>query len=348
MSFQFDANGSGGYSGSVPANGAETIFRLKQLLKSVGWVVTQSSDGSTYSGSSDIITSPTSVAGGMFNPLAYFVIAQPAPRTRQFLFQISTDPPTTGQNWRIIYSPAAGFTGYAQPSNTPANATNTPSAADELYICGGPTDNSPSFTPIFYSDGGYRLNIIAGNVASNSCFFLWTNIISAPYIYSCILLDVMQPGTYPVADPDPSVIYLPTALGVNAVFNTDLTDGTTNEAQSNYNSALYPIYALTFGSGFASPVTPPFFPTGGGSNNFTGKDDFTPVPWGITTALATSNSSPSGWKGVSSILFYNSVSRLYGNPYQDITPKDYISLSGDSTQVNNFIAVPWNGTTLTI
>jgi hypothetical protein len=343
MSFLFDANGTAqsigpNYSGSIPATGAEAIFRLKALLVSAGWTVTQSSDGSTYNGTADIITSAGTGAGGMFNPLAYFVIA--APKTRQLLFQCSFVAPSDGSQWKIAYSPAAGFVGNAQPSDTPADATDTPSATDEIILVGGGNDNSPSFDPIFAADSTYRLNILAGNAASNSCFLWFTNITGQSYIQTCFLLDVMQTGTSVSADPDPSMFYF-TFGASDTSLNVDLLNG---QMFGNYNGTLISAYALSF-TVQGNYFWPNYLGSGGGVNPYTGKDDFSPVPYGIPSFYGV----PSGWKGVSSILTWNSVaSRPYGNPYEVLTSKDYITITGDSTGTNAFVVIPWNGSTLIV
>src|SRR5438045_1573507 len=82
MSFSYSTN-------LTPANGAEMWFNIKARLKSVGWTVPRSSDGSTYNSSGDQITTASSGGGGMANVGAWFVLQMPA-TGRQWCLQIST------------------------------------------------------------------------------------------------------------------------------------------------------------------------------------------------------------------------------------------------------------------
>jgi hypothetical protein len=151
MTMQYDVN-------FIPATFAEAIFRLKQLLKTAGWIHQASSDGTTFTTTpgnvNDAITSAGIGAGGMENSLAWFVLQQPG-GTRQFCFQIDT---TT--TWYIKLSVSAGFTG-----GTPS-ATEVPSATDEIVLVGLGPDAGPTFEAIpLYPDGQQTFNIVADDAA---------------------------------------------------------------------------------------------------------------------------------------------------------------------------------------
>lgn len=83
------------------------MLAFKAGLKAQGWSVTRTSDGITFSSSSDILTHGGSGAGGLDNANAFFVAAAPAPSTQSFVFYRGAD----ALNWGIWSSGAAGFTG---------------------------------------------------------------------------------------------------------------------------------------------------------------------------------------------------------------------------------------------
>jgi len=173
MTMQFDAN-------FIPATFAEAIFRIKQLLKSCGWVVQASSDGTTFSTTpgnvNDVITTAGAGAGGMANTLAWFVIKKPDSGA-MFCFQRVDDAtvypaalntlgyaPLLGFSanlcWRIKYTLFAPFT-----SGTPS-AIETPTSVDEHIIVGGGTDAAPTFAVVpLYPDGDQTFTISADNAA---------------------------------------------------------------------------------------------------------------------------------------------------------------------------------------
>ena len=75
------------------------------------------------------------------------------------------------------------------------------------------------------------------------------------------------------------------------------------------------------------------FQTSTGTNNFSTKDDIIPAVY----ARNNSQTSPTGYKGISSLLSWISTSRSTGDTLTIVSTSDYIVLGG-------FVA-PWNGTT---
>lgn len=329
MAFQFDVNGS------IPGTGAAMLFRMKALLKLVGWTVKASGDGlSSFSSSGDIITSGGTGAGGFANTAAWFRIQQPGANGREFTFQEAGD--ATTYSCRIKYSggPGTGFTG-GSPS-----ATQTPTASDEQIIFGGGTDASPTYAEFMdVPESNQRFNMIAGDSASNYVF-LWWNQVAGGNIRCGMMLDVLQTGTFPGADPDPAVVYI--NFGSTTIFNSDFT---------NFGSCKSWFKKNLVGAGFVSVSGMTYctqsnghiaFPSGLGQNHITGKDDFAPIVW----ARDTAETAPTGYKGVSSFLLWNSIQRTYGDTYNVNTTKDYLALSASNSSV--YLAIPWNGTDLII
>lgn len=189
---------------------AELLFNLKTLLKAAGWTVLSSGDGTTYFAASDGITTGAAGAGGMRNDKAWFRIRQPsggsAPYagTREFVFQYS--PASFVNEGRAKYSYSAGFTGGA-PS-----ATQTPSAADEMFWFGGGTDAAPTYAFFDFNVFAGRKGYVAVNDAAPwnwyvvaareippdayqgaMCYMMWDAVIQAPFNATDPLLSDREP-----------------------------------------------------------------------------------------------------------------------------------------------------------
>lgn len=328
MAYSYDIGGV------QPATGAVTIFRLKEALKAAGWTVTKSSDGTTYNPTGDQITSGNSGAGGMANNSAWFVIKSPSTTfPRQICFQRGT----TNLVWRVKYS---GTSGYVTGSPT---ATVVPSAADDQIIFGGGTDASPTFAQLLSTDNTYRMNVVCGGAAENYTFFFFTNINGSSIATTNIFLDVMMPGTYPAADIDPSVINIEynnaSALNSNLGSVTTSPRGWLRKGLSGEGFVrIQGLGLYTIGNGTIT------YPGGAGVNSFTTNDEVIPM----TYARLSSQTSPVGWKGVSSLITVNGVFRASGDTLSVATTKDKLILSGVTTSTSIFVSIPWNGTDLLI
>lgn len=329
MAYLFDVNGE------PSAHGSAAMFRVKTLLKSAGWTVPRSSDGTTYNSSGDQITHSESGAGGMDNNRAWFVVRQPGTNAREFCFQRDTSAAlTTAPNWRVKYSggPSTGFTG-----GTPS-ATQVPSATDEQVVFSGGTDATPSFTSFFFS-GLYscRLNIIAGGQAEGYPFLFWSsdpNVSATAGSNTGFGLDIMMPGTYDPTDIDPAVVYPGSSNNIGN-FGSELFAPTQPKAWFNKgdaNAAFQSVALLS--SALNGTVT-----TNTLRSSFaTGKDDLGLVQWARNPA----SGHPGGVKGVSTIFRVPNMARGYGIPFSfaNSTARDWVSMGGTG---GCFIAVPWNG-----
>lgn len=97
--------------------GPQGMFRFKADMVAGGWAVAISSDGTTYNGSGDQITTNGTGAGGINNANAYFLLRRTG--APDWLITRGAD----GDNWSIFSSTTAAFAG--------GNATTRPTAGDE-------------------------------------------------------------------------------------------------------------------------------------------------------------------------------------------------------------------------
>jgi hypothetical protein len=113
----------------------QVFFFHKTRMKLRGWLVVESSDGTTYNASGDQISTGNAGAGGWDNDLAWALLQDPTGAV-QWLFQRGGSGDNT--NWYIGRSPTAAYAG--------GGATTRPSAGDEEIVVassiflGGPYD----------------------------------------------------------------------------------------------------------------------------------------------------------------------------------------------------------------
>lgn len=208
---------------TIYATGAAAMYAVKEVLKAAGWVVNQSSDGTTYNAAGDQISHGGAGANGMANSNAWFEIQEPEANGRSYTVQRDT---VNNWEYRVKMSAAAGFAG-----GTPG-AIQTPSATDEVTLLGSGTDAAPVHVPLFpTTDGSYRLHAIAESTpvgpAGNRVygFWIWTTQTGSGVLTTLWLQEAMAVGTYvPLSgtrlvptdgDADPA-FYICTAAGSNA------------------------------------------------------------------------------------------------------------------------------------
>lgn len=128
--------------------GAEVFFRWKEFMKSLGWTVHGSGDGSTnVSLTGDIITGFANAPNGVSNR-AWIRLRDPdgvAEITQQAVTGVDAGNPAQQITSRCKYSPLARFSGGGASFNT------TPPATDEFVVRGGPVDGP---TPLGRSSYG--------------------------------------------------------------------------------------------------------------------------------------------------------------------------------------------------
>jgi len=199
----------------TPADGAVAMYTLLQtaaypLIEPGIWSCARS--GSGTGGVYSVCGSVFSAAAQLANPYAWFVlkspgyVVSPAPAGglqyyRELCFQRGAD----NTQWRVKYSPRAGFTGGSPDPDT------TPSATDEQVILGGGTDALPTFGTLLPTDGTYRMQI---NIYSEDIgFYLVTYPLGSAVPNACLMMDPLLPGSYPLdvagnsLEQDPVVIY---------------------------------------------------------------------------------------------------------------------------------------------
>lgn len=173
-------------------------FEIKELLKSAGWIVKSSSDGTTVDSSGDSLTSSDAVAGGLGNALSWFRIQIPGGEF-ELTFQF-TNTQSSNNHYRVKASET--------PFTTGGTATETPSSTDEQVIKGGGTDAAPigsSWSAHAQSGNGYTCGV-AETVYPFRCYFVELRD-NFPYAHSgAFCVDAVESS---FDDPWAHVITLP-------------------------------------------------------------------------------------------------------------------------------------------
>lgn len=257
------------YSGSVCnmsfTNPEDMVFKLKCLLKTVGWSVVGSGSGSFFA-AYDLL--PTSAS--MFASRSWFAIKNPNSNST-FTFQ-RENVFTSTYNWRIKYSPGGYNISTANSITTPTPLTGS----DELYLLpqqaknaggslmgGAGTDASPLFGSIVISSSDRQI-LNMGADDSNSSFWFTTlslnrNVFSlASSVNGCnggMIYSKLLINSYPSEDVDPYIIYASGNKygGVTMTAGQAMTNDVTFEADSTTVQILWSgtlkRTTITYGSG---------------------------------------------------------------------------------------------------
>lgn len=310
MTLLFDVN--------KPVNTSFSLaFRLKALLKSAGWTVPSSSDGTTYNTSGDQITQAGSGANGLANSNAWFRVQDPA-GVREFCFQSSGSP----GSWKIKYSASSKFI-----TGSP-NASTFPNAVDEKYLIGSIFGFNPWMSS---TENSYRWNGAADNAAP---YGFWSvgfepNAIENVNYNGVLVMDPMSANSYPAGDLDPVVIV---CSSQTSTF-TNLGNISDNQrAWLRYGSlgaGFQQVQALFHGNNSSQWI--PSRAAGWFHQNY--KVFSYPLFWGRPN-IGQPN-PPNGWKGQSSLMNYTSSRLATATAFGIISARDRIAF-GD-------INLPWNG-----
>jgi hypothetical protein len=200
------------FSGQSTVNKCSTsiiyaMFYLKELLKSVGWTVLESSDGSTYNSSGDQITHYSTGANGMNNNYSWFRIRDPS-NLREYVFQRGT----TSNSWKGLYSASDRFTG-----GTPG-ITTIPTATDQQGIFRASTDfqtMAPGTT--------CHWHVAAQSTPHNGVYAWWlggveVNTTAAAEIQTFICCDAIDEAFGVSGDNDPCVHYGSDDAPIHTIF----------------------------------------------------------------------------------------------------------------------------------
>ena len=185
---------------------ADGWYQFKEALKTGGWTVTQSGDGTSYSAVTDLITNATI----MNNSRAWYILTQPIVDGYQKF--ICIQPGGTKSQARVKLS----WTGFNTGS---PSGTVVPSAADEKVILGSGTDATPTYEDFLNSsDALIRSNIIIGDAASKYAFFWMCNRITTGGFGSLFMIDRVSDAH--ALDIDPYVYFMFGATSYPSTLNS--------------------------------------------------------------------------------------------------------------------------------
>lgn len=291
------------------ASTAESIYRIKEFLKTVGWSILSSGTGTgaTYSSSGDLIT-----VSNAANTRSWFRAKHDA-TGREMAWQYAT---ATGP--RIKLSPSAGFVGGSPDYQT------VPSATDEMVMKGSGTDASPTHSgvaitgvPIWHCIGDAETGAwaVVGHATTGS----GAGLPTVQWFF-----DPLVPGTYPTEDPAPFVFQVwAAAIDLWSVSAGWITNTSSDQCPGSRgpNGLVYAMPMLRYGE--ASLRIP-----GSLIDPYSGKNIAWPVMYGREGAALAG----AGYKGRSSIFRWAGRRGLYG---------DRVTINGEHFLVVGDVLVPW-------
>lgn len=337
---------------SAPATWAVAIYEFKEQLKTAGWVVKSSSDGTTYNSTGDQITSGASGANGFDNASAWFRIQDPA-ALREFTFQRnSSTGANTSRNMRLKYSKSAKFTGGSP------GATQTPSATDEQVMLGAGSDASPTFTQWQSSaDGTYWLNVGADNAAPYG-LYMFQVVTGSAYLTkggAFVLDPIATGGGTPTADPDPVVLVITKNgdTGTNSGLGFYNDEGnTSNLLSSIYNPICYCYHGASWGTVAAAQFvvhnnTSLSIYVGGNLTHqaYDPNDTTKDVSLPLIYLRPTSASAPYGFKGMGTVMrsfLYQASARAQLSLATINSAGDYVAVGPTGLASSAEILFPWD------
>lgn len=298
------------------------LFTLKQLLKSVGWVVTASGDGlALFSTSGDVITSGVTGAGGLQNLNAWFAIRSPD-GLNAFSFQNGSGS-ASGDAWRVRWSPGGIFSTGGTPSATISASVTGGTVAT---MRGGGTDAAPSFTGMLSTLFPRSVVCAASNTAP---YFFWFACLAGGVGSagrSSILFDSLV-NTVP-GDVNPYV-WVQDGNGdlFSGFIQTEGTPGGTTYFHAFWAPSLSPSIIVSTGclayTGASQGVIANLL-----QDPISSKDLMTPVAFAGAV-------DPGYWKGVSQNAYWKGVNRASGDTAT-------VSTARDKIYMGNFV-LPWDG-----
>lgn len=369
--FTFLSTDTGYYTGETYnlqfASPEDAIFKLKSLLKTVGWSVVANGSGSTYSTASDIFTTSAS----FFANSTWFAVKAPS-SDRTFVFQRSSAGGSTTTNlWRIKYSPG----GYNTSTGTATRAPSPTNSNDEMIILAqAGTDASPTFDTLFanVASAGQFLNMGADNSGS-----FWLTVFAGAGLRTgcngALIHEQLLSGSYHANDIDPWVTYagakLQTAtITANTVLTYDVystgeSDVSSHAAISDSRNSKWfttirrtasKYGAESFYGNIAAQVYSSYYVTTNvyrstysavlPNNPYDYYNDLSPVPFirsPVTAAypiygILGAGTDLYGWKGFSKNIRYIAQPLATGDVITVNTTADYICMGQ--------LAFPWGGT----
>ena len=302
----------------VPSNGADIMYRLKNLLSSSNWTVVSTSNGTTAV-DGDSWTSPSVVA----NNYAWMLLRS-SDNTRWFTYQRGTN----NHDWRAKYLSGS--------YNADGTGTTTPTAVagtlPEYTFEGGGSDASPSFTSNrLYQDGQVRIHA----VASTSPQWWWFGAFEVGTGTPRAMwgLDTLVGAN--AEDPDPvAVIRTPYANGWDSS-NYVLSSRDHSPAVGIYSGSYGCTWQILPGLKYSTQQNEMHGYMG--NNSITGKVDAFPVLF----ARGNNDGFPTGYKGTSTIFKWVPRIGLGKGTILNLTgDKSHIILTAAGSYV---YCVPWDG-----
>lgn len=355
----FSVNNSYSGAGAAPnTNGDQAWFLIKELFKTAGWTVSQSSDGLTF-GNSDLITTSTSGVGGMANAGTWFILKEPSGGLgglrREFLFYRpnSTSIVSNGLGRQISLS-NQGFSTTLGWNTSAVSATNPPIAFDMVTLDKTPP-GSLNFTAIPQNSpldafalgsatATWNLHVCIDDAAPHGWYILTTTSTSgSPITSHFVCFDPLE--EYSSTDTDPTVFHYYgssdsiAALNYNAGFG-----GATSHAWFNYQPFSDKVDAankigaqsLAYRASFSFySLTHQFFDT----NPNSGYDVIVPAYLYMTVSMINGTV----YKGKSSFIKFSGKARNNADTASVNSAKDYILIGTSSG--GSLFALPWNGST---
>lgn len=300
----------------TPSSGGSSLYKIMTMLEGAGWIVTESSNGSSVSADN------TSFSSGYNNAYAWFRILCP-----NGFSELGFQRGGSGEVYSYIkYSPG-GFT-------SGGTATNLPSSVDQVVLFG----SNNAGTQLFPNGGNYYLQGGADNgITAGDGYGFWVVGYGVDQIpKTCIIME-------PVTQTDSS----DTSIGQRYMFYIGFA-GSSPGVFDNIHLGGVGAYGAPYWIGCLNSSTWTIIPanfirsaTGYtfGSNPHSGKDDRLPLLFCRRPALG---GSFYGYKGISSMMMYEycprSTAQTKGN-------RTIITFSGDTTTKVS-VSFPWDGTTV--
>lgn len=202
-------------------NALYVVWRLTRVLKSAGWTVTQSSDGTSY-GASDYWTTYAGLGTS-----AWIVLTGPG--GRQLCFWRST---TSTDNGKIIYSYAGGHTFSGASASTPGSL---PGAAQ--YVRGSSGTFNTWFGAVSSTYPVRWLHVAAKDVSDGSFWVIGTSPQAAGGLQAYHTLGFFSLYTENASDVDPYAFYSPAISATTDTIgtstpNTTLGDSMLHDAET--------------------------------------------------------------------------------------------------------------------
>ncbi len=326
MSFTFSVNQFID-STSVTAQ-ASSLFSWKEALKTSGWTVISSSNGTSSSGGDILLTSAS-----LNNSWVWFTIT--APNSRSLGVQVYTGSilkANPGSDvftnvTKIKYSPSQQFSTFT------GSATIMPSSIDEFYLIGNSLNNlsTGSFLPFWPDAKGYA-QIVTGDSNSQYTFAFWATKTLANNLQSAFVFDLMQLGT---CDSQDSIVFY---IDSNKIVESSAAGILKTNFQNNSSPYTLNPPITYFNNQFVNirPHAPQNFWLTMDINPVTGKDLLIPVMWSRHNYTTV----PYFVKGISSIIQIPGASRNYGDLLSINSTGDYIYVG--------YVVFPWNNTTILV